>query len=197
MWFPKLLKLPMPNQFGHEVVVYNGQIALSAVEGAQLLALGGEHSTHYRLGDLMNQASDVEVVRGLKGTTLSKEKVYTLKDCIVINAPKVFSQCVIEPDPLLASLGWATPILAENVPKPEVEQPSQLLERGFDPSDECIHFVGWVNWRLSPTIIDEWEKFQDVQIKVCMYTSFLLQDMHVDAPLPKRSNPKRANWAKK
>lgn len=195
MWFPQLLRVPMPNKFGQEAVVYNGQVPLSEASTCQLLALGGEHGTKYRLGDIMSQASDVEVVRGARELNPNLT-TWMVPDCIVINAPKIFNQCIVEPDPILAKLGWNTPILMEHVEKPKVEQPSQLMERGFDPSNECKHYVGWVNWKLSTTMIDEWEKFLDIQIRVCMYTSHLLEDMRIAVPIGKESIRKEPSCTK-
>ncbi len=194
VWFPTLTKLPTPNKFDQEVVIYNGEVAPTDANSCQLLALGGEHTTSYRLGDLMSQVSDIEVVRGLRELQPGLEE-YKLRDCIVLNTPKVFRYCIAEPDPQLEKLGWKTPILLDYAEKPKTEQPSELMERGFDPSDECIHFVGWVNWRLSSHMIDHWEEFLDVQVKVCLYTSHLLEDMKIvsDKPVP----DKRSNWVKK
>lgn len=208
MWFPALQRLPTPNKFNQEVMIYNGDVSIAEAGSCQLLALGSEHNTQYRLGDLMSQSSDVEVVRGLRElpeTVIPGTQDHHLEDCIVINAPKVFRYCIAEPDPTLAKLGWGSPILLEHVQKPKVEQPSELMAHGFDPSEDCVHFVGWVNWRLSPTVIADWEKIQDLQVKICLYSSHLLEDMRLEVPVPQKpvpapkstTNRERSQWVKK
>lgn len=173
------------NKYGKDVRYVNGSIPETDAEQCQLLLLGGQHITHYKINKLSNIASSPTARERFSYSPLEKRgvrDVHVTQDMVIINASKHFSHVIISPHPHLKDMGWSEPLILDVMEKPTVSQPSELFARGIDPSDECRHFVGMITWTLTDAEIRDWDKFGELEVEVCLYTTYLLQDMKIDKP---------------
>jgi len=170
------------NKYGKDIKFVNGSVPESDIAECQMLLLGGQNLGHFKIGKLSNIAGSPNAQERFAFSPLEKQglrEVRKTPDVVIINAPKQFSYVIINPHPHLKEMGWKEPLLLDVMEKPKVDQPSELFARGIDPSDECRHFVGSLTWTLTDAEIRDWDKFAELEVEVCLYTSYLLQDMRV------------------
>ncbi len=168
------------NKYGKEIKFVNGSVAETDIAQCQMLILGSQHITHFPIKKLSNIAGSPNAQERFSFSPIEKRglrNVRVTSDMVIINAPKLFSYAIINPHPHLKDMGWSEPLMLDVMEKPKVEQPSELFARGIDPSDECRHFVGPITWTLTDAEIRDWDKFGDLEVEVCLYASYLLQDM--------------------